>query len=293
MAPFSPLNTTVLGPPPPQTPGSASQSSGHLLLMRDGPRGIEDTERGLILAVGGDTLSGIALLMQGRDGERPLCLDLLWTVLQRGKELSKRDWRLERVAIVELRGMAYIGRLFFGDGAGGAAWDCDCRPSDGCWLSLKEKCPIYIHRRVWEDNSTPLRDLARKDDAPSPLTQRRGKGGATLGMDGVVLGSDNSLPSQVTSIRDSDPELLKRLKMEMRVALKDEDYATATRLRDHPFMRLHARILTAEKEGAADEVQRLRDELDFTVATYEQTGVLPEVHPSEQREKRRSTDAEQ
>lgn len=105
--------------------------------MRDGPRGIEDTERGLILAVGGDTLSGIALLMQGRDGERPLCLDLLWTMLQRGKELSKRDWRLERVAIVELRGMAYIGRLFFGDGAGGAAWDCDCRPSDGCWLSLK------------------------------------------------------------------------------------------------------------------------------------------------------------
>lgn len=65
----------------------------------------------------------------------------------------------------------------------------------------QEKCPIYIHRRVWEDNSTPLRDLARKDDAPSPLTQRRGKGGATLGMDGVVLGSDNSLPSQVTSIR--------------------------------------------------------------------------------------------
>lgn len=47
------------------------------------------------------------------------------------------------------------------------------------------------------------------------------------------------------------------------------------------------------QEGAADEVQRLRDELDFTVATYEQTGVLPEVHPSEQREKRRSTDAEQ
>lgn len=106
--------------------------------MREGPRGIEDAERGLVLAVGGDTLSGIALLMQGKEGERPLSLDLLWTVLQRGRQLSKRDWSLQRVAIVELRGSAYIGRLFFGgEVAGSPAWDCDCRPSDGCWLSLK------------------------------------------------------------------------------------------------------------------------------------------------------------
>ena len=105
--------------------------------MREGPRGIVDVERGLVLSVAGDTLAGIASLMQGRSADRPLSLDLLWSVLERGRELSRRDWRLQRVAIVALRGDAYIGRAFFGDASGQTAWDCDCRPSDGCWLSLK------------------------------------------------------------------------------------------------------------------------------------------------------------
>ena len=43
--------------------------------------------------------------------------------------------------------------------------------------------------------------------------------------------------------RPTDPEPLKRLKMEMRVALKEEDYGAAARIRDHPFMRMHLRIL--------------------------------------------------
>ena len=59
-------------------------------------------------------------------------------VLQRGQEVSKRDWKVLRVAIVELRDQTYIGRLFFGDADSGAVvWDCDCRPSDGCWIALK------------------------------------------------------------------------------------------------------------------------------------------------------------
>ena len=59
-------------------------------------------------------------------------------VLQRGQDVSKRDWKVLRVAIVELRDQTYIGRLFFGDADSGAVvWDCDCRPSDGCWLALK------------------------------------------------------------------------------------------------------------------------------------------------------------
>ncbi len=39
---------------------------------------------------------------------------------------------------MELRDSTYIGRLFFGDAdTGNVVWDCDCRPSDGCWLALK------------------------------------------------------------------------------------------------------------------------------------------------------------
>ena len=65
---------------------------------------------------------------------------LLWAmqVLQRGQEISKSEWKLLRMAIVELRGLVFIGRLFFGRAdTGEVVWDCDCRPSDGAWLALK------------------------------------------------------------------------------------------------------------------------------------------------------------
>lgn len=59
-------------------------------------------------------------------------------VLERGQELSKREWKLVRVAIVEMRDSTYIGRIFFGDRESGeSVYDMDCRPSDGLWLSLK------------------------------------------------------------------------------------------------------------------------------------------------------------
>ncbi|KAK2078364.1 hypothetical protein QBZ16_003204 [Prototheca wickerhamii] len=253
-------------------PGS---STGHLLLMREGPRGIVDVERGLVLSVAGDTLAGIASLMQGRSADRPLSLDLLWSVLERGRELSRRDWRLQRVAIVALRGDAYIGRAFFGDASGQTAWDCDCRPSDGCWLSLKGRCPIYVHRRVWEDNASPLKELARQEN---PVTGAGAAGkapeSAAPAAAPAAPAEDPSPAAQLTSFKPSDPEVLKRLKMEMRVALKDEDYATAKRLRDHPFMRLHTQMVDAEKTGDLMTAQKLRDELSFRVAAYEQTGIV-------------------
>ena len=71
-----------------------------------------------------------------------------WQVLQRGQEVSKRDWKVLRVAIVELRDQTYIGRLFFGDADSGAVvWDCDCRPSDGCWIALKVRL-LLLHRHT-------------------------------------------------------------------------------------------------------------------------------------------------
>lgn len=61
---------------------------------------------------------------------------VVWQVLERGQEISKREWKLIRVAIVDIKNSTYIGRLFFGDKeTGEVVWDCDCRPSDGLWLS--------------------------------------------------------------------------------------------------------------------------------------------------------------
>lgn len=57
-------------------------------------------------------------------------------MLQRGQDISNRDWELLRVAIVDMRNNTYVARLFFGNQeTGEVAWDCDCRPSDGLWLS--------------------------------------------------------------------------------------------------------------------------------------------------------------
>ncbi len=59
-------------------------------------------------------------------------------MLERGQEISKREWKLIRVAIVDIQNSTYIGRLFFGDReTAEVVWDCDCRPSDGMWLSFQ------------------------------------------------------------------------------------------------------------------------------------------------------------
>jgi hypothetical protein len=65
-------------------------------------------------------------------------------VLERGQEISKKEWKLVRMAIVAMGDSTYIGRVFFGDAEGNVVWDCDCRPSDGCWLALK-----VLHWTYW------------------------------------------------------------------------------------------------------------------------------------------------
>ncbi len=40
-------------------------------------------------------------------------------------------------------------------------------------------------------------------------------------------------------LKNEDPEPIKRLKRELQVALHEEDYGAAIRIRDHPFMALY------------------------------------------------------
>ena len=71
-------------------------------------------------------------------------------VLERGQEISRRTWSVLRVAVVELRGATFVGRVFFGDAASGqVAWACDCRPSDACWLALKVNRPASKQAGGW------------------------------------------------------------------------------------------------------------------------------------------------
>ena len=62
---------------------------------------------------------------------------------------------------------------------------------------------------------------------------------------------------------------MKRLKREMQVALGEEDYNTAIRLRDHPFMRLHLRIMQLVQNGRAAEAEQLQVQLAANSAASE------------------------
>lgn len=93
--------------------------------------------------------------------------------MQRGQDISKRDWRVLRVAIVELRNETYIGRLFFGDAdSGNVVWDCDCRPSDGCWLALKVdiplNCSFFFLRHCLQNHLLESSALTSMEE-PAPL----------------------------------------------------------------------------------------------------------------------------
>ncbi|KAK9863449.1 hypothetical protein WJX84_004880 [Apatococcus fuscideae] len=228
--------------------------SGQLILMRQLLNGFppEDDQNGLVLGVSGDTLLAVTQQAQGQSNSRPLSLDLLWKMLERGMETQRTQWQLLRVAIVELRDFTFIGRIFLGDRETGiVAWDCDCRPSDAVWLAQKTHAPMYVHKQVWRENSTPLTHVSR-DETRTPLQEAQ----AALQMTRAKLEKhfSSTSPDANTYIRWDDPEPVKRLKREMQVALNEEDYIAAVRIRDHPFMKLHREIQMLRRAGQQDRL---------------------------------------
>merc|ERR1711904_634596 len=184
-------------------------------------------EKCLVVEIGGDTVGNISAALESTKFSRPLALDLLWQVLQRGQEISKSDWALVRVAIVDLRGGTYIGRLFFGDrDAGKIYWDCDCRPSDGVWLALQSKCPVYVSKSVWNIAAVPLSKLVVMSKEQE---------------------SENFSEGMYTEV---DAE---------------EDYGAAIRIRDHPFMVLYTGIENKRSEGNDVEANILSEELNKAI----------------------------
>ena len=246
-------------------------------------------EKCLVVEIGGDTVSNISATLESTQFTRPLALDLLWQVLQRGQAISKSDWGLARVAIVDLRGGTFIGRLFFGDrDAGKIYWDCDCRPSDGVWLALQSKCPVFVSKAVWNLAAVPLSKVGARElfshpslldttspDHPDadPLSSTRSQlVVSNQDQDAEAEGpffaedegfgqdqSDASMPGM--GLKNGDPEPIKRLKRELQVALAEEDYAAAIRIRDHPFMVLYSEIEARRSDGDEEEAEILSEEL--------------------------------
>lgn len=236
--------------------------TGLMLFQKENEDGeIIDDGDALVIAIGGDTFQAIVLLLQGRLEIRPLTVDLLCRVLDQARSVSKKDWTIVRVAIISLAESTFIGRIFFGDRESNEiSWDCDCRPSDGVFLALKHGAPIYIHQQVWDTVSAPLDEL--KENAQWQMSHvnrelrvhREGEeyeGAAVLGGGADQQSNRKKLDvaTLMTTVRRSDPEPLKLLKMELKVAIAEEDYLAAARIRDHVFMKLSVAAATAKEEG--------------------------------------------
>ena len=127
---------------------------------------------------------------ESSSGVPPLALDLLWKVLARGRRLSRREWTLVRVAVVDVdegrgHGGAFVARLFFGgkglptssssnssSSSSSAAstepvvtWETRARPSEAAWLAHRFDAPLFVRRDIFAARSSPLGELLKEVDA--------------------------------------------------------------------------------------------------------------------------------
>lgn len=61
--------------------------------------------------------------------------------------------------------------------------------------------------------------------------------------------------------RAEDPDAIKLLKRELAIAVAEEDYRAAIRIRDHPYMQMYRRIQTFLHFGRQQEAEDLEAEL--------------------------------
>lgn len=166
------------------------------------------------------------------------------------------------MAVVGTTQSTFLGRIFFGfddEESDAIAWDVDCRPSDACWLALKTGAPVLVHRAVWESNAEPLSEMGYVVDAATGFETGGSKEREAGGMFSAVSDGPGTQQLDVaaltTTVLRSDPEPVKLLKLQMRVALSEEDYATAARIRDCAVMRMHVamKMATRVRIGVHDE----------------------------------------
>ncbi|KXZ56750.1 hypothetical protein GPECTOR_1g676 [Gonium pectorale] len=96
-------------------------------------------------------------------------------------------------------------------------------------------------------------------------------GGASSGGAGSSHGRDRheggsvSPPAEegheYTTLKPDDFEAIKLLKRELAIAVQEEDYAAAIRLRDHPYMQLYRRMEAFDYVGRTQEAASIRQEL--------------------------------
>lgn len=186
---------------------------------------------------------------------RPLALSLVLSVLQGCNEEAGLDLILHRVAIVDIERNVFKARLFFGKRFGPTTWDIDCRPSDGLCLAFATQSPVYVSKAVWASHAM---SIEKAFDSSSGL-----RSNARQELDALL----NASPVDTfIDIDKRDPESVKFLKRCLHIALEEEDYAMAARIRDHPFMQIQLQIKEAMEKEDVLLANRLKRKLWEEVA---------------------------
>lgn len=241
-----------------------SQWRGVLLFQVAGqPEPINEDSRVMEIFISGDACISIYTHLCPSDNTRPMALNILWQMWQRGRSISKRDWTLLRVAVVACVNDVYYGRLFFGDPeTQQVLWDCDVRPSDATFLALKAQAPIYVNKSVWDSCSTPLRNSSTWATVNYIETQRESqRRSGTVERSRSGSSQNHPSPESLPAIR-----LLMR---EMEVAVREEDYEQAAKIRDHPWMRLAEDINMHRSIGYYDQAHKLFADLKGLIDAHE------------------------
>ncbi|GAX79692.1 hypothetical protein CEUSTIGMA_g7133.t1 [Chlamydomonas eustigma] len=287
-APYGPLKIY-------HDPKGGSNFTGVMVFKRTIDSMIESSTRILEVFVAGDTAVNIFTLVNNQKLERPMVHDVMYSIMEKAMSENCRQWTLLKVAIVGLQNDVFVGRLFFGDPLTGKVhWDCDCRPSDGCFLSIKCKAPLYVHKKVWELTSKPINmstihqmlKESSKLENMQQITSSSSQQQQQQQLSSIVsaqqqqqqqhaqasalsaLGDSSHLPQDYMVLMDDDLEAIKLLKRKLAVAIKEEDYKAATSIRDHPFLLLYKELFSQRIRGHKDEAARLESELKHKVAGH-------------------------
>lgn len=158
----------------------------------------------LHIVIGPAEARAISLAHRGQEAPRPLSYDMARSLL------DEAGASIRQVAITSLQDGIYYAEIHLADDEG-SEHVVDSRPSDAIALALRTGAPIFADESVLDEGEAPI-------DA-----------------DAGDAGQSRCLVSLEELLADSDPGMTEKQQLEkrLRMAIAEEAYEEAARLRDH------------------------------------------------------------
>lgn len=186
------IQVDIMGLSPTPAPGGG----GYALILKE-----IGGERRLPIIIGSFEAQHIALELEGIKPPRPLTHDLIKNIIE------QLGFSISYVYINELRDGTFFAKIKMDVGS---LEEIDSRPSDAIALALKFSVPIYVSEEVMNEVSF----IPEKEDTESAEPEKE---------------------SEFEKIPDDiDPSIkkMKKLKVDLKLAIDKEDYEWAAKLRD-------------------------------------------------------------